>query len=275
MIDMQQIYGKNELPLQDLSSLVSDGGFTGVFRKIGIVGDSLSSGEFVATDELGTNSYHDMYDYSWGKYLERMAGVSVDNCSLGGMSAEWFNNSFGDLKNCWERLSTCDAVIIALGVNDAYPIVRGEKELGSVDNLDPKNLLKDRTYINYYAKIIARIKRLNPFCHFFLVTPPKTDHPDVFSAELEKVFDEERIELEKLCGFFKRTHLIDLRTYGPVYDREFCERYFMSGHLVPAGYLFTAKLIASYIDYIVRHKPEKFHQLGFSHSPIKNENHEK
>ena len=37
---------ENEKPLENL---VTDGGFTGIFRTIGCIGDSLSSGEFEGT----------------------------------------------------------------------------------------------------------------------------------------------------------------------------------------------------------------------------------
>ena len=38
---------------QPLDRLPSDGGFCGIFRTIGCIGDSLSSGEFESTDENG------------------------------------------------------------------------------------------------------------------------------------------------------------------------------------------------------------------------------
>ena len=35
------------------------------------------------------------------------------------------------------------------------------------------------------------------------------------------------------------------------------------------GYIFTAELIDSYIDYLVRHNPEEFKYAGFINSGIK------
>ena len=49
-----------------LDTLVKDGGFCGIFRRIGCVGDSLSSGEYEIVNEDGTKSYYDLYEYSWG-----------------------------------------------------------------------------------------------------------------------------------------------------------------------------------------------------------------
>ena len=58
-----------------LDTLCTDGGMSGIFRTVGCVGDSLSSGEFEATNEAGEKTYHDMFEYSWGQYLARMAGA--------------------------------------------------------------------------------------------------------------------------------------------------------------------------------------------------------
>ena len=46
----EMLGGENEKPLD---RLVTDGGFCGILRTIGCVGDSLSSGEFEARNEEG------------------------------------------------------------------------------------------------------------------------------------------------------------------------------------------------------------------------------
>ncbi len=69
---------------QPLDRLVADGGFCGIFRSIGCIGDSLSSGEFEFVSETGETTYHDFFEHSWGQYLARMAGVQVRNFSRGG-----------------------------------------------------------------------------------------------------------------------------------------------------------------------------------------------
>ena len=40
-------------------------------------------------------------------------------------------------------------------------------------------------------------------------------------------------------------------------------------HMNPSGYIFTARLIDSYTDYIVRHNPEDFKNIGFVGTDIK------
>ena len=53
------------------------------------------------------------------------------------------------------------------------------------------------------------------------------------------------------------------RNTEPVYDDKFREKFYMLGHLNPMGYVFTAKMVASYIDYIIRHNMRDFNEVGF------------
>ncbi|MEE1197937.1 MAG: hypothetical protein U0K54_02185 [Acutalibacteraceae bacterium] len=84
-----------------LDKVAVNGGFCGILRKIAIVGDSMSSGEFQSYDEEGKVGFHDYYEYSWGQYLAREAGCTVYNFSRGGMSAKWYLDSFADEKGFW------------------------------------------------------------------------------------------------------------------------------------------------------------------------------
>ena len=38
---------------------------------------------------------------------------------------------------------------------------------------------------------------------------------------------------------------------------------FFLGHMTPTGYVLTARMIESYIDYIIRKNPDDFKQVGF------------
>lgn len=85
-MDLEKLlFNENEKPLDNI---VYDGGFTRIFRTIGCIGDSLSSGEHESRDAEGKAGYHDFYDYSWGQYIARNAGIKVYNFSKGGMSAK-------------------------------------------------------------------------------------------------------------------------------------------------------------------------------------------
>ena len=90
-MDITKYYkNPNENPLDVLKP---DGGFTGIFRTMGFIGDSLSSGEFESTNPDGSNGYHDMFEYSWGQYIARAAGLKAYNFSRGGMTAKEYLES--------------------------------------------------------------------------------------------------------------------------------------------------------------------------------------
>ena len=62
--------------------------------------------------------------------------------------------------------------------------------------------------------------------------------------------------------------MIDFRKYAPPFDEKFYENFFL-GHMTPTGYVLTAKMVMSYIDYIIRNNPEDFAQVGFIGTPYK------
>ena len=49
---------------------------------------------------------------------------------------------------------------------------------------------------------------------------------------------------------------------------EFRNAFFLNGHFSPMGYALSAKLIVSYIDYIIRHNMNDFKQVGFIGTPF-------
>ena len=91
--------------------------------------------------------------------------------------------------------------------------------------------------------------------------------PRQLANEHAKKLDEQKKRhkeiLEKFCQIFDNTYLIDLFTYAPEFDAEFEKRFYMGGHMTPAGYSLTAKMMESYIDYIIRKYPDDFKQVGF------------
>ena len=240
-----------------LDRMPVDGGFTGIFRTIGCIGDSLSSGEFESTDESGTKrGYHDMFEYSWGQYMARTIGSKVYNFSKGGMTAEKYMKSFAEEKGFWNPDLLCQAYVIALGVND---ILNQRKPMGDLSDICLEDYTKNKeTFCGYYAAIIQRLKAMQPQARFFLVTMPRgiDETRNALSAE-------HRDLLHRLAEFFDYTYVIDLYEYAPVYDAEFRRHFFLGGHMNAAGYLLTAKMITSYIDYIIRSDHESFAQVGF------------
>ncbi len=261
-MDYNKYYlGEDEKPLDNLTE---NGGLTSIFRTIACIGDSLSSGEFAIKMEDGKNTYHDMFEYSWGQYIARMAGCKVFNFSAGGMDAERYIKEFADIKGYWGDDKKAQCYIIALGVNDATRVMDGEAEFGTMDDFcqDGKNP-KD-TFVGYYSAIIARYKSISPNAKFFLMTCPKTQYEEKRRTE---IYDMHQKVLNELAQRFTNTYVIDLRTYAPLYDEKFASHFYLNGHLTPAGYKITADMVSSYIDYIVRKYPRDFIGVGLINTP--------
>ena len=252
-MDIKQFYKtEGEKPLD---RLVDDGGFAGIFRTIACIGDSLASGEFESQDPDGTKGYHDYYEFSWGQHMARRLGSKVYNFSTGGMSAAEYIDTFGDESRLWRPELAAQAYIIALGVND----IGSDVELGTTADIDLENYnTNKRTFSGDYARIIQRYKEISPNARFFCMTIPRTAYEkrnEKIAAHAEAV--------RNLVPLFKYTYVLDFERYAPVYDAEFRENFFLRGHMNPAGYLLTAKMVMSYIDYIVRNNPDDFRDVGF------------
>ena len=240
-----------------LENWVTDGGYTSIFRTIACVGDSLSSGEFETLDgDTGARHFYDMFEYSWGQFMARMAGLTVYNFSRGGMTASEYCESYAAAMDWWNPDKAAQAYIVALGVND---IMNAGQPLGEMSDICPEDPAKNaKTFTGYYARIIQQYKAIQPDAKFFLVTMPWDGR-----TGKEALGDAHAARLHELAAYFDNTYVIDLRAYGPEYDAEFKEMFYLHGHMNPMGYRFTAEMFCSYIDYIIRHDPKSFANVGF------------
>lgn len=251
---------ENEKPLD---RMVTDGGMCSIFRTIACIGDSLSSGEFESLDENGNVGYHDMFEFSWGQHIGRACGSKVYNFSAGGMTAKFYYEGFAESRGYFGEDKAAQAYIIAMGVND---VLNDHQTIGSIEDIviDDYNKNAD-TFAGNYARLIQRYKEIQPDGKFFLVTMPR-DNNEEKNAQKKEI----RELLENMCKLFDNCYLVDLYTYSPVHDDKFKEKFYLSHHLDPMGYVLTARMIESYIDYIIRHNPGEFKQVGFIGTPYYN-----
>ena len=253
------LYNPDEKPLD---ILVEGYSYTSIFRTIAFIGDSLSSGEFETRDEGGNKGYHDMFEYSWGQYIARKNGLKAYNFSRGGMTAKEYIDYYAEHMGFWDEDKKCQAYVIALGVNDIF---NWASEIGGVEDIDPDDYHNNKfTFIGNYAQIISRYKEISPDAKFFFVTFPN----DKFRGSGNQA--ERTIKaLYDLTKVFSNSYVIDLYKYGPAYDDRFVEKFFLHGHMNPMGYIFTARIIDSYIDYIIRKNPDDFKNTAFINTDIK------
>lgn len=265
-MDLQK-YLKNPAE-KPLDNIPADGGFAGIFRKIGCIGDSLSSGEFESLDAEGKMNWHDYYEYSWGQHMARNIGSTVYNFSKGGMSAEQYCEGYADSQGFWNQDKLCQAYILAMGVNDISVCMKRGEGLGDISDIDFSDYTKNKkTFLGYYAQIIQRLQTMQPKAKFFLMTIPRSYNTKPDRAAME---DKHRELLYALAEKLEYVYVLDFRQYAPVYDEEFYKQFFLGGHMNPAGYILTARMVAAYLDYIIRNHMEDFAQVGFLGTPYHN-----
>ena len=257
-MNIRDFFNENEQPLD---RLLEGAGFCSVFRKVACIGDSLSSGEFEGTDENGNKTYHDMFEYSWGQFMARAAGFTVCNFSRGGMTASEYMGGYGAANGWFDKEKAAQAYIIALGVNDLY------------NRRDPVGVVADcetgaKTFAGYYGRLIKAYKGISPEAKFFLVTFPQEDRRA--DDALTVLGEAHRKLLYDFAEYFDNSYVIDLWQYAPVYDAAFRKQFFLGGHMSPAGYVFTAKMFLTYIDWIIRHNMQDFKQVGFIGTGLRN-----
>lgn len=255
-MDMRRYYANpGEQPLDCIKP---DGGFTSIFRTIACIGDSLSSGEFESLTDDGQRGYHDLFEYSWGQYIARAAGCKVYNFSRGGMTASEYCDSFAQSKDFWNPTYASQAYIVALGVND---LIGRNQPIGTAADICLDDCEKNaETFAGYYGKILQRYRAIEEKSRLFLMTIPRECGD---SADRDAKKTAHAALLHEIANVFPFTYVIDLYHDGPVYDELFHKNFFLSGHLNPAGYRFTAEIVMTYIDYIIRNNPEDFTQVGF------------
>ena len=256
-----------------LSSIRRDAGYGAIIRKWGIIGDSLSSGEMQCYDNTSTSAsdykFIDMYQYSWGQVFARLIGAEAYNFSNGGQTTwGWLkgqgvvhDESYiggiggGDWNLAKQDSYKKDAYIIAMGVNDRSKIEREEYALGDVSQITTydgtNNDIDDtsvnpKSFVRYYAGIIQRVKSIQPKSKIFCVTPLGSNYAEIAQAIRDIV------EYYSSDGVY----LIDLFNYIP--EGYNVDGYMLNGHLSPMGYAYTAYMMNTYIDWIIRNNGSAF-----------------
>ena len=174
-----------------------------------------------------------------------------------------YMESFAEANDYWNLNKKATAYIIALGVNDLLGLKQPVGDVSDIDVVNPENN-KD-TFAGWYGKVISKYKAIAPDAKFFFVTMPKENSIEDPRNEPSKAHAK---LLHDISRIYSNSYVIDLFEYAPIYDEEFKNKFFLEGHMNPAGYRFTAVIIASYIDYIIRSDFAAFKQVGFIGTPL-------
>jgi len=256
-----------------LLNIIRDGGMMNIFRSIGCIGDSLSSGAYEYRNNDNREA-KDFYDDSWGKQIERITGVKITNFSYGGLTAydvyraaDRGDSINQDINRLFHADNGKQGYIIALGENDMRRMRTAKLYNGVLGQADTDICLENyeknaETYVGYYAKIIQRLKTIQPDAKFFLITMPDLYCKGEREEWAKALYD--------IAERLSNCYVIDLYHYAPPYDEKFMSLY-CDGHMNAMGYLITAHYIMTYIDWIIRHNPEEFQNvqlIGTGYKPL-------
>lgn len=248
-----------------LDVLLEDAGFVTCFEKIACIGDSLTAGNS-NYNSPSTGEYRNDF-CSYPDTMRRITGSTIYKLASGGLTASnstqaesdnhsWLKAAELEKNNWLSEDKKSNAYIIALGTNDIgyYGIFDGDPKT-DIDTNDFSNNAKNS--VGGYATIIQKIKEIQPKAKIFCVTIPKTRN-----SEATRVIANEKIK--EIAKIFE-CYVIDLYTYG-VQDNEVSEWksiYYNGGHLNALGYNQLAKMIITYIDWIIRNNFESFKTIQF------------
>lgn len=133
-----------------------------LFQKIGVVGDSFSSGQMHFDGQ-----FQNRYERSWGQILARKNGATCINFSSGGLTTRsWLTAS----KGLPLLLSSepQELYLLALGINDAYTL--GAEYIGNITDIKEDPAQNGDTFYGNYGKIISNIKTHAPNSRIVLIT---------------------------------------------------------------------------------------------------------
>ncbi|MBQ0044414.1 MAG: SGNH/GDSL hydrolase family protein [Bacteroidales bacterium] len=250
--DMRKDNPEDENPI---GTIKETPGLTAIFRSWGFIGDSLCSGEMECyapgTDHV---SYNDMYEYSWGMQLARLCGAEGYCYSQGGQTAKAWLETENSRTWAEARLTPKQAYVIALGVNDFYQYELGNLQMGDLStDVDMEDYKRNAdTFAGQMAGIVQRVKSIQKEAKIFVVTRPRGEEGPISYECFNDI-------VRGLSDFFSDVYVIDLYRYAWDYGTaEHVVANKLNGHLSAAGYLQTAYMFCTYIDWIIRHNPEDF-----------------
>ena len=257
---------KNSIEIFDksnpLDNKIENGGLAAIFPRIACIGDSLTIGG-MEWDTQGTGII-DYSNFSYPTQIKRALGVEVYNMGSSGACSLEDDTAINGSYNNWNKRAEAmgwltnkykaDCYIISLGTNDIGYTgeFSGNVDTDINDNDYTNNAV---TSVGGYAKIIQKIKELQPRAKIFCVTIPNTRN-----SLAQRTSANEKI---KAIATKFECNIRDLQQYGIQPDdvANWKSIYYNKGHLNCLGYKEYSTMILKYIDFIIKNNPNKFYDV--------------
>ena len=239
--------------------------FISSFLKLGVIGDSLASGETVYRDSNLIQHFIDNYDISWGQYLARKYGNTVINFSAGGLSTRtWLTSNYGLTKALLPE-NLCTGYIIGLGVNDYYHL--GQNYLGTISDIKQDYNENPDTFYGNYGKIIGNIKSITKNAKIFILTMPN----EINASQTKLNYNQAIRNIANHYGPTNNVFLIDLAN---LYVDEFAPNSFISncergGHYNSIAYNYMGDLLEKAISEYMYNNYKYFKEVEYINTDYK------
>lgn len=210
-------------------------GLIRMFNSLGMIGDSLASGEIEIVREDGTKAYLDRPRFSWLAHISRKYGIDYRCFSSGGLTcADWLDRFLGELTG--ESIPR-DGYYLALGTNDRF---RDCYPLGDADD-DPTA----GTFAGHYRRIIETVGDFAPHSVIMCCT--------LYSRTDEGAYGD---TIRAIAGSYDRCVLIDVSRESAVTLDD--QRYRLNGHFSAYGYIAIADEIERLTNEAIARRPDLF-----------------
>ena len=190
------------------------------------------------------------YEYSWGQFLARMTGNKYYNWSAGGLRTDtWLASSYA--AECFDGEHLCQAYIIGLEQNDNNK--SSGSDIGTSADIDTSDYNNNAdSFYGRYAKIIQKIFEVQPKAKIFVITDPN-DGVDANGYNTA---------IRAISGMFSNVYLIDMRSdWNDAPCASLLNNQKRYGHFNAVGYFLIAKMLMTYIDWIMQTKWEDFREI--------------
>ena len=208
-----------------------------MMKTIGVIGDSLASGE-IAYTEGGTDHYVDRYDGSWLSEICRTIGATPTHYSRGGMTAKAWLEDAGSYKSQLQTDGALNAYYLALGTNDiseSYPIGTTADTAGT------------DSFVGYMRSIIEYVHGIAPYAPIFLVSTYGTSVNHVTYSNM----------IASIAGLYDYCYFVDYKNNADIFTST-GGVWSNLGHFTSVGYVRVADKIKLLTNDLIKTNAEDF-----------------
>ncbi|KAB8294601.1 SGNH/GDSL hydrolase family protein [Bifidobacterium avesanii] len=214
---------------------IARAGLIRMFNSLGVIGDSLSSGEIETANADGTMAYIDRPRFSWLAHLSRKYGIDYRCFSSGGLTcADWLDRFLDDLTG---ESTPRDGYYLALGTNDRF---RDCYPLGDADDGPTAD-----TFAGRYRRIIEAVRDYAPHSVIMCCT--------LYSRKDDDGYDD---VIRTIAASYKRCLLVDVARESAVTLDDL--QYRLNGHFSAYGYVAIADEIERLTNEAIARHPDLF-----------------